>query len=321
MRIGNRGSPVSTGGKRNWGAERRLEFLEFQLYWEGAINRRDLTDRFGISTPQASNDLSYYRELAPDNIEYDASAKRYVATGRFRPIFLNPSPDRYLTQIKGISLGILRTGDTSISSPPSLGVLPLPVRRLDPEVLRELLKAIRKERSIEIHHQSLSREHPELFWRRITPHALAYDGFRWHVRAFCHVHRIFKDLVIGRILATRAIEPPGARAADDWRWQQTIEVVLAPNPKLAKGQQRAIAVDFGMTAGTIAVPLRLALLPYFDRQVRSGFGMETDIAPASPVIVVNTAEYDEALRLSRPTEEGPVRRRTKAMAALNRPSP
>src|SRR5690606_4771693 len=127
-----------------------------------------------------------------------------------------------------------------------------------------------------------------------------------------------KDFVIGRILATRAIEPPGARATDDWRWQQTIEVVLAPNPKLAKGQQQAIALDFGMTAGTVTVPLRLALLPYFDLQMRSGFGIESDISPLSTIIVVNAAEYDEALRLSRRTQEEPARRRSKAMAASER---
>ena len=37
-----------------WGIERRLEFIEFRLYWEGRVNRADLTSVFGISTVQAS---------------------------------------------------------------------------------------------------------------------------------------------------------------------------------------------------------------------------------------------------------------------------
>ena len=46
-----------------WGVERRLEFIEFRLYWEGGINRSDIMDQFGVSVPQASKDLSQYQEL------------------------------------------------------------------------------------------------------------------------------------------------------------------------------------------------------------------------------------------------------------------
>ena len=40
-----------------WGVEKRLEFIEFRLYWEACINRADITDQFGVSVPQASKDL------------------------------------------------------------------------------------------------------------------------------------------------------------------------------------------------------------------------------------------------------------------------
>ena len=60
-----------------WGVERRLEFIEFRLFWEGWINRGDLTRFFGVSVPQASKDLSQYQELAPGNMEYDKSERRY----------------------------------------------------------------------------------------------------------------------------------------------------------------------------------------------------------------------------------------------------
>ena len=32
-----------------WGVERRLEFIDFRLFWDGRINRGDLTEQFGIS--------------------------------------------------------------------------------------------------------------------------------------------------------------------------------------------------------------------------------------------------------------------------------
>ena len=58
------------------GIEQRLEFVDFRLFWEGKINRADIIDRFKISIPQASKDLTLYESLAPGNLEYDASGKR-----------------------------------------------------------------------------------------------------------------------------------------------------------------------------------------------------------------------------------------------------
>ena len=31
-----------------WGVERRLEFIEFRLFWEGGVNRSDITDMFDV---------------------------------------------------------------------------------------------------------------------------------------------------------------------------------------------------------------------------------------------------------------------------------
>jgi len=79
------------------GREQRLEFIEFRAFWEGGVNRSDITERFGVSVPQASNDLTQYRELAPANLLYDSSAKRYVASPDFVPRFPHTEPDRYLS--------------------------------------------------------------------------------------------------------------------------------------------------------------------------------------------------------------------------------
>ena len=51
--------------KIRWGAERRLEFIEFRLYWEGGIRRADITEKFGVSVPQASADIGAYQLTAP----------------------------------------------------------------------------------------------------------------------------------------------------------------------------------------------------------------------------------------------------------------
>ncbi len=84
------------GAGLTWGVERRLEFIEFRLFWEGGVNRSDIIEKFGVSVPQASKDLTLYQERAPQNAVYDKSAKRYVASDRFEPCFLKPDPSRYL---------------------------------------------------------------------------------------------------------------------------------------------------------------------------------------------------------------------------------
>ncbi len=43
----------------SWGLERRLQFIDFRLRWEGRLNRTDLTEHFGLPTPQASLDIAH----------------------------------------------------------------------------------------------------------------------------------------------------------------------------------------------------------------------------------------------------------------------
>lgn len=61
----------------------RMRFIDFLLHEYGTLNRSALVDYFGISTPQASNDIGLYQELAPGNVEYDLSAKTYRRTRAF----------------------------------------------------------------------------------------------------------------------------------------------------------------------------------------------------------------------------------------------
>lgn len=285
----------SSEKKLRWGPEQRLELVEFLLYWEGGLNRSDITERFGVSVPQASNDLAMYRELAPANMVYDSSGKRYVSTPGFQPHFLKPNPDRYLAQLKALSDGIIDVADTLIANTPPTGVLPIPNRRIDAQVLRALLAAIREKGAIHIDYQSMSPEHPDPLWRWITPHAFGFDGLRWHVRAFCHRNNQFLDFVLGRCLEAAETGPAGARAEDDWQWQRIFDVTLEPNPELTEGQRRAIALDYGMRDAKVTVPVRFALLYYFNKRLRLDVAGHLDGPHERPVIVGNRTEFEEAL--------------------------
>lgn len=278
-----------------WGVEKRLEFIEFRLFWEGRINRSDIMKTFGVSVPQASKDLSLYEEKAPGNLIYDRSEKRYFATPAFKPVFLKPEADLYLAQLKAGSDRATSSGETWLSAAPDFDAMPVPHRRIDVRVLRTTLAAIRNNRSIEIHYQSMNAARPDAEWRRITPHAFGDDGLRWHVRAFCHIDRKFKDFILSRILHVRDEGEPSARASDDKLWNEQFEVVLTPNPDLSEKQREVIAQDYDMVDGRITVPVRKALLYYFRKRLRLDVADALDNPHEVPVVVENKEAFASAL--------------------------
>src|SRR5712692_4503049 len=113
-----------------WSIERRLQFIEFRLFWDGQVNRGDLVRYFGISVPQASTDLARYQEIAGGNLQYDKRARAYVATPAFRPVILEPSASRYLAQLRAIADGVLPTAETWLVQLPPFAVVPVVPRRL-----------------------------------------------------------------------------------------------------------------------------------------------------------------------------------------------
>jgi WYL domain len=286
--------------KPRWGAEQRLEFIDFICFWEGEINRSDITQRFGISAPQASTDLTAYQQAAPENLRYDLSAKRYIATTEFKPRFIRPNADRYLAQLTALATQVINLDDTWLSRPPEMSVIPIPRRKVDPTILQAILRAIRSRRSIEIEYQSMNTATPAPVWRRITPHAFASDGFRWHVRAFCHRDVTFKDFLLSRCCGTKQEGDPGASPSDDTNWSTFFEVQLKSNPRLSAAQRKAIELDYDMQDGVVTLPVRLALLYYFDKRLRADWSPNQNSqakldARENPVVVANLAEYKECV--------------------------
>lgn len=281
--------------RRRWGTDQRLEFIEFRLYWDGNINRSDITSQFGVSVPQASNDLSLYKDLTGDNLRYDSSSKRYEAAPGFKPRLIKPNAERYLAQLKAIAEHVIEPSDTFIPDPPGLGVMPVPHRRVDAEILRNLVQAVRRRRSISIEYQSLNDNRPEPLWREISPHAFSHDGLRWHVRAFCHMEGLFKDFIISRCISVGRMGDPQGHPDQDLNWTTLFEVILMPNPKLSAAQRKVIEQDYGMTDGKSVVPVRLALLYYFDKRLRLDIAESKDRPKETPVVIQNRKEYDAAL--------------------------
>jgi predicted DNA-binding transcriptional regulator YafY len=278
-----------------WGIERRLEFIEFRLFWEGGINRADIMEQFGVSLPQASKDLSLYEQKAPGNLAYDKRQKRYFPASGFKPAFLRPDADRYLTQLRMVSEREVSMDETWLLDMPETDAMPIPHRRVKVHVLRGLLAAVRKHRSIEVLYQSMNLTRPVPRWRWITPHAFGNDGMRWHVRAYCHIDAKFKDFLLSRCLEARGDGAPTAAPKDDIFWHEVFEVALAPNPLLTDNQQAVVAQDYDMTNGRVSVPVRKALLYYFQKRLRLDAAGTLDGPHETPVVIANREEFAGAL--------------------------
>jgi hypothetical protein len=248
-----------------WSTSRRLEFIEFRLYWEGQINRSDLIERFGISMPQASTDIGRYLELARDNVEYDSSLKTYVAQSTFAPRFYKPSASEYLVELRAMADAAIDPKRSWIGVLPDFEIVPLLRRRLDPDKLRLMLRTIRSKQAIDVLYQSLTNDEPERRW--IEPYALGFDGSRWHVRAWCQTRKEFRDFVLARILE---IKDQKAREYDpqhDIEWQTQVTLVIGPHSRLGERQRRVIELDYGMQDGKLEIQTRLSLAYYVERNL------------------------------------------------------
>jgi predicted DNA-binding transcriptional regulator YafY len=250
----------SAGPGNRWTQERRLEFIDYRLRWEGALNRGDLTTFFGISVPQASLDIARYTELAPDNLEYDRSARVYRATRGFKAFFGASSPERFLQDLLLHASSASPQASGFLGAVPSFAVVPSAGRAVNGRVVLAAVRALQQRSAIRVIYQSLTSEQPST--RTLSPHSLAHDGQRWHIRAFCHERGAYRDFLLARMLKVQGTAEQAADGADDEAWHTSVTLHIAPHPKLAPAHRRAIELDYGMEDGRVTLTCRQALLFY-----------------------------------------------------------
>lgn len=279
----------------SWGVEKRLEFIEFRLYWEERINRSDLRDIFNISVPQATADFNRYQELAPGNMLYDNRGKYYYASPDFTPKFMTPSSEQYLLRFLAVDMGIYKPKNSYIGYLAPICTMPTPWRRVDSTHLKKILLSIKNHYSIEIDYQSLSR--PERLKRWISPHALGYDGFRWHCRAYCHMTDIFKDFNLGRIYSIEGKRESDVDPKNDIDWETMITLRIGPNPKLNESQQEVIKHEYGMENGESSIDVKRGMILYLLNKL--GLSVEYDepttYQKKQHIVLLNIDEVRKAL--------------------------
>jgi hypothetical protein len=234
----------------------RLAYIEFRLWFLGDACRRDLMERFGIAPAMATRDFTAYRELAPQNIDFDGVRKVYVPSERFAPVFEH-KPERVLS---AISRGFGDGDDRRVGSYLPCE-LPLHLNRPTLHELAVVTRAIHQQQVLRVKYLSLKRGASN---REIVPHALVDSGLRWHTRAFDRQSNEFRDMVISRIEA--AVPIPEAKAqphesvSADLEWNRQVDLVLIVHP--AVDHPEIVQRDFGMRRGELHVTVRAAIVGY-----------------------------------------------------------
>ena len=270
-----------------WDQTLRFRLLEIVLQWEGRLTTNHLCNAFNIGRQQASKDINrYIGEFSPTGLEYDRKLKGYKPTADFKPSFSQGSVNEYLhllhqdkAQTSTLSLMDLRYGHTE--------VLDVPLRHVDPQIVRGLVQAARNQLRVDVDYASLSSE--IVSGRNIVPHTLIYDGIRWHVRAYCEKRGEYLDFVMSRFRGVPDLldgSPHGRE--QDVEWNTQVEVVVIPNPYLTPEQQAIIAMDYAMQDGQLRFTRRIPLVHYaLDRMQVSYDGQHNQNPHQFPLVLKN----------------------------------
>ena len=227
-----------------WEQRQRLTLLEATVFWSGEFSTNVLMDCFGISRVQASKDLTLYQSLCPGNIRYDKFLKRYVVDGAFKPAFMTGTAGEFLQVLK---VQQDRTGGalvTLVKNLPVVDVLEPVFRQINPAVLQTVNQAIVAGKEVLVRYQSMSRAGP--VEHRLCPHALVFDGLRWHARAFSYTHHDFRDFVLARMSSAELKFAAEVDASGDTAWHEFVSVRMGAHPGLSDAQKEAVEFDYGM---------------------------------------------------------------------------
>lgn len=273
--------PTMATGETSPNQRERLWQIDFLTRFRGQVTRQDLAQRFGIALSNATRDFALYRQLAPENLDYDHSDKVYRRTEHFQPLFTYDREHTLQTLTLGQGLGL-----EACAQPILVDAAPT-LNQPDLEILAAVSRAIYAGKALSIAYVSISSGETT---REVVPHSLVNTGLRWHTRAYCRNHAEFRDFVLTRITAVdeaaAAVNSAVESIAQDHEWQRTVSLELIPHSRAS--YVRAIELDYGLGSGqSIQRSVRAAMAGYLLRR----WGVD-----CSPEATLNPDEYQLALR-------------------------
>ncbi len=238
-------------GKYNAQRAERFAYIDFVLRFLGGLNRSDLLDFFGIGEAAASKEISEYKKLCVNNVDYDRVLRKNV--------ILRDSFEPLINLDAETALGMLANGfnKNKLYCRPMLpyqrvGATP---HHLNMDFVSKITRAIHSKTAIKCNYVSgNSDDHGE---RTLLPTAFFYDGQSWMFRAF-HRDTVkgkghFKCFEFSRSL--NVIEFPNDSAspsetlAQDSDWHLVVPLQLMLHSSLSEYKKSTLTQEFELDEG------------------------------------------------------------------------
>ena len=273
----------------SWEVLMRYRLIEIIALWEGRLTTNHLCNSFQIKRQQASKDINRYNnEIAPGNLVLDRKLKGFRPSDTFKPLFTKGIADEYLHAMAS-RREIAHTFSSLDLGFDQTEMLHPPVRHVNHDILRALVQAARNGQKIDMGYVSMTS--PDEESRIITPHTLVFTPLRWHVRAYCEKNRDYRDFVLSRFRGINGVEGPSTNLKEqDTRWNQQVDIVLKPDPRLTDYQQKIVEHDYAMQDGQHVISTRSALIPYAVQLLNIDLGKLESKPEAQQIVIDNLDE-------------------------------
>lgn len=244
----------------SYAQQQRLAYIDFKLYFTGSVTRSEIVQHFKLGMSAATRDINLYKELAPKNMAYDNTEKKYFLTNSFKPLFKHDAKRTLIKLANDISDGFDAIGDVDfpVEQPSQLNVP-------DINIIAKLTQAMVNGKAVSIIYTSLSSGSGA---REIVPHTIVDNGLRWHVRGYDRKTNTFRDFVLTRISKVTVLSrTPDVNEiqSQDEEWNTLLPLEIVPHPKNVE-HPTAIKMDYGMDNGVLKLEVRAAMAGYLLRR-------------------------------------------------------
>ena len=279
-----------------WDVRQRLILLETTLLMVGWIRVNSLMETFGISRAQASKDFQLYRLIKPNNLKYNLSDKYYEVGDDFTPLFLTGKTSELLSVFQSPKTPNPPVLSLSAYLPNAAALKPLD-REVDLMIFNRLSCATYNHQKVKILYQSLSDAQPST--HIISPHAIIFSGYRWHIRAYSETRQEFRDFLFARIKGLPELVSGAAISeSNDIDWQQEVVIKIGVHPGLPENHKQVIADDYGMVNQQLEVSIKRALVVYFLKLMHIEPNREHPDPKVQQIIVLNKDEIKSLMWVS-----------------------
>ncbi|WP_273845479.1 WYL domain-containing protein [Providencia rettgeri] len=227
----------------------RLAFIDFKIFYTGALSRTDITSEFDISEITATRIISKYKELRENNLYYDNKSKKFELNElEYQSLVDFSSEDALKMLSEGFdknkfvrSRNIIRYENIDFIQSP-----------LEKNKVAIITRAIFNKNKIKIKYNSTTSNNKEN--RILSPLVILFDGRNWIFRAYhedSDTEIKYKNFNFSRIIeaekTNESIDYNQTLDYDDL-WNMNLPIELEINPNLKKQKKDEIKRDFGINS-------------------------------------------------------------------------